>query len=353
MRVAAANAVSLAELLNGLLAHYPAALEDVKLLDWQVPPATLAALARFCRVPAGTLRALDLQHRIPGPQPVLLRFCQGDTGAPSSVKLDTDDFCHEWRVRYGYCGPCLATQAVPHIRWDWCLAALIRCRAHRTALQDGCHHCGHWDPLGFTPGFTAGPARCGSCGLYLAPQAESQDVPGEPALEDAIADAYRDVLRGVAPHPSLLGKVTAKEFRHFVHDMLGVLANCVGRAPEYLTWADIDRHELMQIVGDLVRTAAPSPDVLRRRRRHSRALVLWGVLLQVMRPDEGEDLQGRTVRWPLALRRRWNSALLRSQRRSWPDTPFTGPFHIDPQANAQALVAAYGLRNGESRQSSV
>ena len=79
----------------------------------------------------------------------------------------TYDRRHEWRVRYGHCGLCLSAQVVPHIRWDWCLAALDRCRVHRIPLQDGCHHCGELDPLPFAAGREPGPPRCWCCGVVL------------------------------------------------------------------------------------------------------------------------------------------------------------------------------------------
>ncbi len=340
MRVAAANAVSLAEVLGALQVHYPAALRGVRCLDWQVPEPTLAALAQFCRVPVAVLEALDLRQRVVDTQPLLLRFPTDGTTDLSTAALDSYDRCHEWRLRYGYCVRCLSTQAVPHIRWDWCLAALIRCSIHRAPLQDDCPHCGDRDALHFAEGCEPAPPRCQSCGSSLGVGADSAAAPCDLELDDAIADAYRAVLRGVAPHPKLLGKATAREFRNFVHDMLELLERCVGQPPPYLCGWDTDRHDLMQIVGDLVRTAAPSANPKQQRRRYSRALVLWGMLVKFMGPTEGEELCSRSLRWPPALRRRWNSALLRRQRRRWPRSPFSDSAYIDAQANFRALVAA-------------
>jgi hypothetical protein len=348
MRVAAANAVSLDELLNALLIHYPTVLQGCGLLDWKLPSHTLAALARFCRVPVGILRGLDLRARLLDPQPLLLRFPAN--GASSSPPYNTYDRRHELRVRYGHCGPCLSAQAVPHIRWDWCLAALIRCHVHRVPLQDGCHHCGEVDPLPFAAAREPGPPLCWSCGVVLAPPARPQEVASAPELEEAIADAYRDVLRGVAPRPALLGKAMSGEFRRFVHDMLEMLGRCIAQQPEYPSLGAIQRSDLMAIVGDLIRTAAPSSNPGQRRRRYTRALVLWGTLLKLMGPSQGEELGARTRHWPPALRRRWESALLRRGRRRWPYPPFSAAAgNMNAKAKLRAFVAAYGLRQTQDR----
>lgn len=339
MRVAAANAVSLDELLNALLTHYPAVLRGCKLLDWRLPAHTLAALARFCRVPVGILRGLDLRERLLDPQPLLLRF--PPNRASSSTPYSTYDRRHEWRVRYGHCGLCLSAQVVPHIRWDWCLAALVRCRVHRIPLQDGCHHCGELDPLPFAAGREPGPPRCWCCGVVLGAPATPQEVAGEPELEDAIADAYR----GAAPPPTLLGKATSGEFRRFVHDMLEMLGRCVAQQPEYPSLGAIHRDDILAIIGDLIRTASPSSNPRQRQRRYARALVLWGTLIKLIGPSQGEELGKRARRWPPALRRRWESALLRRARRWWPYPPFSAAAgNMNATAKRRAFVAAYGLR---------
>ena len=55
LRVAAANLVSLRELLDGFESHYGQVLNNVP-IDYSIPDAAVAALAKFCRIPPAKIR---------------------------------------------------------------------------------------------------------------------------------------------------------------------------------------------------------------------------------------------------------------------------------------------------------
>ena len=64
LRIAAANVVSLEELLLGLEANYPE-VPCPDSLDWRLTPPFLKTMARFSRVSERRLRSLDLGARLP------------------------------------------------------------------------------------------------------------------------------------------------------------------------------------------------------------------------------------------------------------------------------------------------
>jgi hypothetical protein len=98
----------------------------------------------------------------------------------------------------------------------------------------------------------------------------------------------------------------------------------------------------MTVIGDLIRTAAPSLNPAQRRRRYARGLILWGILLKLLGPREGEDLEHPSMHWPSAIRRRLESAVLRRRRRRWPYAPFAAS-EISLRFKCQTLSAVYGL----------
>ena len=71
LRVAAANLVSLRELLEGFAERYGPILSNVP-IDYAVPDSAIAALAQFCRIVPEKIRTLDLRQRVPHLSPVLL-----------------------------------------------------------------------------------------------------------------------------------------------------------------------------------------------------------------------------------------------------------------------------------------
>jgi hypothetical protein len=63
------------------------------------------------------------------------------------------------------------------------------------------------------------------------------------------------------------------------------------------------------MIAALVLNAAPNPSQSMRRRRGARGLLLWGTLLSVIPEYEGAKLERTSIRWPVALRRRFLSGL--------------------------------------------
>jgi hypothetical protein len=103
LRVAAANLVSLRELLDGLQSRYGRVLSNVP-IDYSIPDAAVTALAQFCRIPSARVRALDLRERAPHLSPaLLLRF--------HSTSLFWCPRCSLRRVRYAFCPRCFGQSA--------------------------------------------------------------------------------------------------------------------------------------------------------------------------------------------------------------------------------------------------
>lgn len=312
LRVAAANYVSLADLLQGFDAQYPEARGCNGLIDCSLSTAGFEAWSTFCRVPIKSLQALDLRYRAPKLNPALvLRFSQTCLPWPRESYL---------RARYAFCPACLSTQAVPHVRWDWSLACLIRCTIHRTPLRDGCETCGEPDPLSFS----ASRLGCKSCGVDLAAGATRQPEMGSHI--QIVEDAYRAALSGLAPHPRLLGKTTDLEFRRFIDDMLQLLSRNLSASamkPELSgITVSIRRKDILKVIAELIRHAAPTPDPRLRRLLHDQSCKLWSTLLQLVPDYEGPTLEGMSQRWPLALRRRFATGLRDRKQKRWPYTPY-------------------------------
>jgi hypothetical protein len=319
LRLAAANAISLLELLDGLRWRYPHSLHPGQLLDYSVPEATLQALSLFGRAPLSKLRNLDLSRRVPQVNyALLLRFPPLSLWCPRGSS---------WRVRYAFCPQCLVEQQITHIRWDWCFAALVGCVEHRSALLDACPACGAVDPLTFAAD-TLPPALCRLCGANLTqPSEESGSVLEEGAI-DLIETAYRAALFGVDPHSQLLGKVTDRAFQGFVEDLLQILMALLSAdGPHSFGSLLVPRRKLLTIIADLVRNAAPTTDRNMGAARFRRSLTLWSNLFKLIPSLQGETLERSSRHWPPSLRRRFASALYHRRRKRWPFTPFAAkPF---------------------------
>jgi hypothetical protein len=332
LRVAAANFIQLSELLAGFECRYGRVLTTVP-IDYCLPDAALTALSQFCRVPGKKIRALDLHQRAPNLNPALLLCFQNSSICPR---------CSPRRVRYTFCPLCLSDQQVIHVRWDWSVACLIRCAVHRTPLLDGCPACGEPDPLTFA-GSELSPNRlCRSCSSDLSKDAhESKSIQSESDIQ-AVEDAYRTALLGTAP--VLLGKATDRVFRQFVEDMLQVLTRTLNPCPAWGTCAvPFPRHDILRIIGELILNAAPSSDSCVRRKRYSRGLLLWVTLLKFIPAHEGPAIEKSSLRWPVALRRRFVSALYRLSRKRWPNPPYRAAFAKPIEARRE-IAAVYDLR---------
>lgn len=320
LRVAAANHVSARELLSGFNFQYP----DIQLpvcLDSGLDFAFLQAISRFCRVPVRALKLLDLQQRLRhSKHALLLRFGSAPRMSPRYCDL---------RAGYSFCPLCLVQHANVHVRWDWCIACLVRCSVHNVSLQLGCPCCGEPDPLSFGPPLAGPTLACWSCGSDLTLGTNVPENPQEGGIA-AVERAYRDALLGVAPDQSLLGRVTDRQFRSFVDDMLQLLI----RSPQQQrvlrnAWkqdaALPPGQPLLALIAGLILNAAPTTDPRVRRTRHRTSLRLWGDILPTLSEGDGEELERSSRMWPIPLRGRFSHALLYYKRRRWPYPLFLSP----------------------------
>jgi hypothetical protein len=317
LRTAAANAISLGELLDGLHLRYPDARLFGRMLDHSVPEVTLRALSHFTRVPLLRLHKLDLSVRVTQlNSDLLLRFQDHELSRG-----------HSLRVRYSFCPQCLTQQRHLHIRWDWCFAALIRCAVHRSALLDGCPHCGDVDSLDFSP-LGARSLRCRSCSGDLTRASEPHACLRDDDIIFLIETAYRSALHEVAPNNRSVEHATDRAFRRFVEDMLQILVDILSspsEAPGSLHALAVPRRSLLAIITELIRNAVPVSDLTRRNTRCRRNLMLWSALFQVMSERQGKQLECRTPHWPESLRRRFATALEHRRRKRWPYNPYSSP----------------------------
>jgi ribosomal protein S27E len=321
LRVAAANYISLRELVDGLESMYPG-IPVNQSLDLCLSPSFLRALSRFCRVPLEKLQAMDLVQRTPQLQSALLLQFSNSGWLCERRKAQ--------RLGYAYCPRCIASERVLHVPWEWCFACITRCRVHRTWLQVGCPDCGESDPISFHLSRCERDVGCWSCGCNLSRPTNPTNARPDSEIIHVVEDAYRAALVGVAPHPSLLGKVTHHAFRRFVDDMLQLLASCLNprlflgaTSGEEDRW-HLSRQDLFDVIGELISNATPTSDVRRRRSRQTRGLKLWAALLLLVPNSEGECLLKVSTLWPAPVQRQLASALLQQRRRRWPHSPFQG-----------------------------
>jgi hypothetical protein len=336
LRVATANLVSLRELLAGFESRYGQVLTNVP-IDYGITDEAVAALAQFCRIVPAQIRALDLRERAPHLDPaLLLRF--------SRTSLVWCPRCSLSRVRYAFCPRCLASQKMIHVRWDWSVACLIRCAIHRTPLLDGCPGCREPDPLTFSGFLSSASYACRTCGADLtASPKDAENVQRKSDIQ-AIEEAYRAMLLGVAPDPTLLGKVTNRAFRQFVEDILQLLTRNLNPYSPWQTGSPalFSRRDILQIITALIENAAPSSDRRIRGRRYSRGLILWAALLGMLTDSAGEEIERSSPHWPVSLRRRFISALYYCKGRRWPCSPYGT--NVARRTAQREICRIYGLR---------
>ena len=335
LRVAAANLVSLRELLDGFESRYGRVLTNIP-IDYGITDEAVAALAQFCRVVPAQIRALDLRERAPHLNPaLLLRF--------HDTSLVWCPRCSLSRVRYAFGPPCLASQKVIHVRWDWSVACLTRCAIHRTALVDGCPGCREPDPLTFSGFLSSASYACRTCGADLtASPRDAENVRRRSDIQ-AIEEDYRAMLLGIAPNPALLGKATDRAFRQFVEDMLQLLTRNLNPYSPWQTGSPalFSRRDILQIITALIENAAPSSDRRIRSRRYSRGLILWAALLGMLTDSAGEEMERSSPHWPVSLRRRFISALYYCKGRRWPCSPYGT--NVATRTAQREICRIYGL----------
>jgi hypothetical protein len=122
LRLAAANCVTLDELLAGFQASYPSAPYAFS-LDVNFDDGFLIFMARFSRVPFRTLSRLSLEKQVSNPEAaLLLRFNNNSSGCGLFSR----------RLGYAFCPYCIAHQSFVHVPWEWAFACLLHCSVHGT-----------------------------------------------------------------------------------------------------------------------------------------------------------------------------------------------------------------------------
>ena len=145
LRVAFANGLTLAQLVQGIEARFPEVPLRGAFIDHQLSASARSALAKFLRVTEENVKALELNQQFPIlPIEWILRSIDWDFGSP-------DRFV-EGRARYAFCPLCIQemsrrTQTV-WIRSEWALVFQTHCAQHRQAAcfkegTGGYHQHGH------------------------------------------------------------------------------------------------------------------------------------------------------------------------------------------------------------------
>jgi hypothetical protein len=165
----------------------------------------------------------------------------------------------------------------------------------------------------------------------------------------AIEDAFRAALMGVTPGPALLGEATDRAFRQFVEDMFQVLTRSLNppSACPSTSAVPVLRRDILQIIAALILNAAPSSGPSARCKRYARGLILWATLLKVIPEYEGITLEQSSRRWPVALRRRFVSALCYRTRKRWPYTPYRAAADVGNRFKYSDVVSVYDLSAGK------
>jgi TniQ len=338
LRVAVANCVTLAELLDGLESRYPGATS--RSLDLNLPSLFLQSISEFCRVPVDRIQPLDLSKRLPGlTTALLLRFRETFDCSPRN----------KWqRLGYAFCPSCITEQNIIHVSWDWCFACVTRCRIHRTPLQTGCPRCGESDPLSFGSSQDGPDLGCWSCSNNLSQRKIPHIARADEQTIRIVEEVYRASLLGVSSEPSLLGKVSHHSYRRFVDDMLQLLISYAH--PESIPREVLQNHSmypprahLFGLVAELISSAAPSSNVRCRRLRRARSLKLWTTILRLIPDAAGPSLEKTSQLWPVPMQRRFQSVLQIQRQRRWPYAPFQGRT-VGPRFQCNDVFAVLDFR---------
>ena len=214
LRVAFANGLTLAQLVQGIEARFPGVLLRGAFVDDQLSASARFALAKFLRVTGENAKALELGQQFPIlPIEWILRSIDWDFGSP-------DRFV-EGRARYAFCPLCIRemsrrTQTV-WIRSKWALVFQTHCKRHGTPLVESCAICFVDDPLLPITNLPASNsslalASCWNCGsslLFCDPESSASSMVAEIiGLEGAILTT----VAGNSPDPRWAGRLCAKAF---------------------------------------------------------------------------------------------------------------------------------------------
>jgi hypothetical protein len=313
LRVAAANCVSLNELLVGFELRNRR-LEFEGTIDYRLTESTVEALAVFCRTPVRTIHNMAIAYRAPKQSPrLLLRFteCHRHCGRACSI-----------RARYAFCSSCLDEQTTIHVHWEWALSFLLFCPVHRSPMLEACPSCGWPDPLSFAGEGEHAQASCRFCNASLRCTHLGDLELNQASHGLAIETAYRAAILGIAPDASLLGKTSDLQFRQFVEDLLDLVETAFASVERGFLCCShhpvLSRPNRLHVLRTLILNSAPASNPQESRTRAARGVKLWTTLLQTVPGVSEGHLDQISKRWPSAVRRRVTSTLLQRSRRPWP-----------------------------------
>src|SRR6266851_3920502 len=196
LRIAAANFVSLDELMLGFQSRY-SEVPCPYSLDWGFHPQFPKLMARFCRTSERTLRSLDLRARLPQAGRVLLLSFRAAPSRCPRLRMK--------RLGYSFCPTCISEQPYVHVRFEWAFPVLLRCHLHKIPLRHGCPICDEDDPLPFGSDATIAPVLCWNCGATLTGAIPASHCGQISAAQILIEKVYRGTLHGYSPRAALLG----------------------------------------------------------------------------------------------------------------------------------------------------
>jgi len=310
LRVAAANFVSIDELMLGFQSRYPEA-PCPHSFDMGLDPQFRKLMAQFCRISARTLRSLDLGARLPGPGRVLIRSFRTPPLRCPRLRVK--------RLGYSFCPTCISEQRYVHVRWDWTFPVLLRCHPHQIPLMHGCPVCDDDDPLPFGADPNITPILCSNCGADLIGANPDSTCSQVGAAQIVIEKLYRDALYGRSSRVALLQKATGIQFRRFVDDIFQLL--CWYPSPALPPSLTDPRNEhlafrttVLETVAALVVDATSSTE--------PNGAYLWLRVLSLLSTREEELIESTSELWPATLSGRLHSALDQYGRSRLLGSPF-------------------------------
>jgi hypothetical protein len=310
LRLAAANCVTLDELLAGFQASYPSAPYAFS-LDVNLDDGLLRFMARFSRGPSTTLSRMSLEKQVSNPEAaLLLRFNNNSSGSRLLSR----------RLGYAFCPYCIAHQSFVHVPWEWAFACLLHCSVHGTPLGVGCPSCGDLDPLAFGLIPVANYVPCQSCDANLLDDPTHKGRGPSPRTVLEFERGYRAALLGAAPDLTLLQGASSAQFRQFVDDTLRLVANLLDERPlarygKLQPSPGTSRQELIRTILQLVLNASTDCDMYERRARYRNSLKVWKSLLVPLTPEARRNLARVSRAWPPSLQRSLASALAQITQR--------------------------------------
>jgi hypothetical protein len=310
LRLAAANYVTLDELLAGFQESYPSAPHPVS-LDLNLDDSFLIFIARFSRVSFRTISLIGLEKQVPNPEAALLHRFNNNASDPRQLSR---------RLGYAFCPDCIAHQSFVHVPWEWAFVGLLHCSLHGIPLRAGCPSCGDMDPLSFglTPEADHVPCRSCYANLLDGPNCKGRGPTALTVL--AVERAYRAALLGDAPDLAMLHRASSPQFRQFVDDTLRLVVNRLDEQPlaRYVKLRPSpgsSREEPIGTISQLVLNASTDCDIYERRARYRKGLKVWKSLLAPLTPEARRSLARASRAWPSSLQRRLDAALKQTTRR--------------------------------------